>query len=121
MANPVIHFEIAGRDAGKLQSFYSGLFDWKIDANNPMSYGVVEAAEGGIGGGIGPAEPGGNGHLTFYVGVDDPDEYLKKVESLGGRIVMPTTTIPGMVTFALFQDLEGNMVGLVKNEMPHDH
>jgi predicted enzyme related to lactoylglutathione lyase len=37
MGCPVIHFEIAGQDAKKLQQFYSELFDWKIDADNPMN------------------------------------------------------------------------------------
>jgi predicted enzyme related to lactoylglutathione lyase len=40
--------------------------------------------------------------------------FLKKIESLGGKTVVPTTEIPNMVTFALFKDPEGNMVGLVK-------
>lgn len=41
---------------------------------------------------------------------------LNKIESLGEKTVMPVTTIPGMVTFALFADPEGHMVGLVKSE-----
>ena len=121
MPNPVVHFEVTGRDGKKLQNFYSGLFGWKIDANNPMNYGIVEAAEGGIGGGVGPGEPGSPGNVTFYVQVADTDAYLKKAESLGGRIVMPTTTIPGMVTLAMFADLEGHIIGLIKEEPPHDH
>jgi uncharacterized protein len=51
MPNPVVHFEVSGRDVAKTQGFYATLFGWKIDANNPMSYGVVEAQDGvGIGG-----------------------------------------------------------------------
>jgi hypothetical protein len=60
-------------------------------------------------------DPEGNGHVTFYVGVDDPQSYLDKAESLGGKTVMPVTEIPNMVTFALFADPEGHMVGVVKN------
>ena len=58
MPNPVVHFEIEGKDGAKLQKFYTDLFGWKIDANNPMNYGVVPRdgntnAEGaGIGGGL---------------------------------------------------------------------
>ena len=47
MARPVVHFEIRGKDAKRLQEFYASLFDWKIDTNNPMGYGFVEAGEGG--------------------------------------------------------------------------
>lgn len=120
-AAPVVWFEVTGKDQKKLQSFYSKIFDWKINADNPMNYGMVDAAangtavgSGSIGGGIGPAQPGAPGYVTFYVQVNDPDAYLKKIESLGGKTIMPTTEIPNMVTFALFQDPEGNMVGLVK-------
>ncbi len=113
MGQPVVHFEIVGKDPKKLQEFYSGLFDWHIDANNPMNYGVVDThGEGGIGGGIGPAQ--GPNQVTFYVQVDDPQAYLNKIEGQGGKTVMPVTEIPDMVTFALFADPEGNVVGLVK-------
>lgn len=114
MADKVVHFEVVGKDAGKLQQFYGSLFGWNVDAGNPMEYGMVDAAEAGIGGGIGKSESG-SGHVTFYVGVDDPQAYLDKAESLGGKTVMPVTEIPNMVTFALLADPEGNMVGVVKN------
>ena len=50
MAQPVIHFEVTGKDAGALQKYYGDLFDWKMDADNPMNYGIVEKAGDGIGG-----------------------------------------------------------------------
>ena len=43
MAHPVTHFEVLGKDAKKLQDFYSSAFGWKIDASNPMNYGIIEA------------------------------------------------------------------------------
>jgi predicted enzyme related to lactoylglutathione lyase len=113
MANPVVHFEIMGTDAAKLQSFYSGLFDWEIDAYNPMNYGVVKAGEGGIGGGVG-STPMGNKIVTVYVQVPDPQAALDKAVELGASVVMPVTEIPNMVTFGLFADPEGNVVGIVK-------
>jgi predicted enzyme related to lactoylglutathione lyase len=113
MGKPVVHFEIAGRDGKRLQDFYANLFDWKINADNPMNYGIVETGgEGGIDGGITQAD--GQNQVTFYVQVDDPQAYLNKIESAGGKTVVPVTEIPDMVTFALFADPEGNVVGLVK-------
>jgi predicted enzyme related to lactoylglutathione lyase len=117
MANPVVHFEILGKEPKKLQDFYAGVFGWSVDANNEMNYGIVPADEGGIGGGIGPAM-GPAGHVTFYISVDDPQAYLDSVEKAGGKTVTPVTVIPEMVTFALFSDPEGNIIGLVKSEMP---
>ncbi len=113
MGQPVVHFEILGKEPKKLQEFNTGLFDWHVDANNPINYGVVDThGEGGIGGGIGPAQ--GENQVTFYVQVDDPQAYLSKIEGLGGKTVRPVTEIPDMVTFAMFADPEGNVVGLVK-------
>ncbi len=119
MPNPVVHFEIAGQDPKKLQGFYGGVFGWAIDANNPMSYGLIDNGGQGINGGIGGAE-GGKGHAVFYIEVNDTDTFLKKVEAAGGKTVVPTQVIPDMVTFAMFTDPEGNLVGLVKGE-EHAH
>ena len=58
MGQPVVHFEIVGADGPALQSYYSQLFGWEIDADNPMNYGIVPRegntnADGvGIGGGV---------------------------------------------------------------------
>src|SRR3954468_24415386 len=41
MGQPVVHFEITGKDGEKLQGFYSDLFGWDIDANNEFKYGTV--------------------------------------------------------------------------------
>jgi len=113
MANQVSWFEISGKDGAKLQQFYGDLFGWKIDANNPMSYGMVEGSDGGIGGGIGQSNDGGT-QVTFYVGVDDLQACLDEAERSGGRTVLPVTEIPNMATIAQFADPEGNVVGLVK-------
>jgi predicted enzyme related to lactoylglutathione lyase len=119
MPNPVIHFEVIGRDAKKLQDFYAQLFDWKVDANNPMNYGIVEAQEGrGIGGGIGPAQ--GDGGVTFYVEVADPQAALDKAIALGGKMVMPVSEVPGQnITLAQFTDPEGHLIGIIKAEPHH--
>ena len=42
MPNPVIHWEITGKDASKLRQFYADLFGWDVNANNPMNYGLVD-------------------------------------------------------------------------------
>ncbi|TMB66212.1 MAG: glyoxalase [Chloroflexi bacterium] len=112
MPNPVVHFEVTGKDGKKLQDFYSGVFGWKVNADNPMNYGVVDNQGEGIGGGI-SAGDGGRNQVTFYIAVDNPQAYLDTVESQGGKTVMPVTETPGMVILAQFADPEGNVVGLV--------
>ncbi len=116
MGAPVIHFEIMGGQGNQLEQFYSQLFGWKIDSNNPMNYGMVEKGEGGIAGGVGPdtGDQGGGRRVTVYAQVDDPEATLKKAESLGGKIVMPVTAVPEGPIIAMFADPAGNITGLVK-------
>jgi predicted enzyme related to lactoylglutathione lyase len=114
MANTVGWFEVVGKDGPALQRFYGDVFGWGIDASNPMGYGMTSPAQTGIGGGIGPTADGSGGHATFYVEVDSPKATLERIEAAGGRTIVPETEIPNMVTFALFADPEGHVVGLYK-------
>jgi predicted enzyme related to lactoylglutathione lyase len=121
MGQPVVHFEVIGKDPEKLQSYYSELFGWEIDADNPMSYGIVARdanvdSDGvGIGGGIGKGPEGYDGHVTFYVGVPDVEEALAKAESLGGsRMMGPDEVMEGTV-IGMFTDPEGHVVGVVSS------
>ena len=119
MGEPVVHFEIIGTDGQKLQSYYSELFGWDIDADNEMKYGVV-AREGntnsdgvGIGGGVAGGPEGYTGHVTFYVQVADVEAALAKAESLGGtRMMGPDEVMDGLV-IGLFNDPEGHVVGVM--------
>ena len=115
MGNPVIHFEVTGKDGAKLQKFYADAFDWKIDANNPMNYGIVDNGGEGINGGVGAAAEG-DGHVTFYVNVPDINAHLEKIEKLGGRTVMGREEIDGVVTLAMFADPEGHVIGLTEGD-----
>ena len=110
----VAWFEITGKDGPALQQFYGRLFDWSVqDAGDGSGYGLVQAAEKGIGGGIGAAQDGGPGQVSFYVEVDDPAAYLTRAEQLGGQTIVPPTEIPQFgLTFAFFADPEGHVVGL---------
>ena len=120
MGSPVVHFEITGRDGPKLQKYYSDLFGWKIDAANPMNYGLVDTdSKGeGIAGGISQDDNPANQMVTFYVQVPDVQASLDKAVSLGGSVVSPVTVIPGMVTMAVFADPEGHTIGIVAEQTP---
>jgi uncharacterized protein len=113
VSHPVVHFEIRGTDGPKLHAYYANLFGWKVNAENAMQYGLVAAEQGGIGGGIsGSGRPG----VTIYIEVPDLQGMLDKAVALGGRVVTPVTHIPNMVTFAEFQDPQGNLIGLVQSD-----
>ena len=111
MGNPVIWFEVIGKDREALKSFYTSLFDWKTNDLPEMPYTIVDAEDGGISGGIGPTPDGVEPHVTFYVGVDDLEAALSKAESLGGRRVTEPMDVPnGQI--AHFVDPEGHVIGI---------
>ena len=112
MANKVVHFEVTGSDGKRLQDFYAALFDWNVDASNPMQYGVVSDAQSGIGGGICQAHD--KPTVTFYVEVPDLAKALAKAERLGGKTAMPPMQVPGGPEIAQFTDPDGNRIGLLR-------
>ncbi len=113
MGDKITQVEVIGKDGKKLQEFYSKLFNWKVDANNPMNYGQVEMEDAGVGVGISTGQPGEAHRVTFYAEVDDLDRYLKQAERMGAKTIMEPTSVPGGPRLAMFTDPEGNIVGLV--------
>jgi len=120
MGQPVVHFEVVGDDNEKLHAFYGGLFDWKIDTDNPVGYGIIDresnlSADGiGIGGGIMGSKEMEGSHVTFYVEVPDVESALAKAEELGGTRVMGPDQVPGGPVLGMVNDPEGHMVGVVQ-------
>jgi uncharacterized protein len=113
MGQPVVHFEIQGRDRAVLARFYEQLFDWKVSDVSQMPYTMVETGgEGGINGGIGETPEGAPGGVTFYVGSDDVAGSLARAAELGGRTIAGPLDMPGGRKWALFADPEGHVVGL---------
>jgi uncharacterized protein len=119
MGQPVVHFEVVAKDAERAQKYYSELFGWEINTDNPANYGIV-AREGntnpdgvGIGGGVGGGPEGYDGHVTFYVEVPDVEAALAKAEDLGGSRMMGPDKVMGEMEIGLFTDPEGKVVGVV--------
>jgi predicted enzyme related to lactoylglutathione lyase len=121
MGQPVVHFEVIGTDGDRLKGYYSDLFGWQIDSDNPMGYGVVQRegntnSDGvGIGGGVAGGPEGYGGHVTFYVEVPDVEAALARAEELGGsRVMGPDEVMQGLV-IGQFADPEGHVVGVVSS------
>jgi uncharacterized protein len=122
MGQPVVHFEVVGKDGEKLRSYYAELFGWEFgNVVGPTNYAIVQRegntnADGvGIGGGVGTGPEGYGGHVTFYIEVPDVEAALAKAESLGGtRMMGPHKDPDANIEIGLFTDPEGHVIGVVK-------
>lgn len=111
----VVHFELGAVDPARAVCFYRDVFGWEINkGEGPSEYWLVTT---------GPEdEPGINGAIlqnkdarprtVNTIEVHSVDEYARKVEAHGGRVVVDKTTIPGVGYQAFCQDSEGNLFGL---------
>jgi predicted enzyme related to lactoylglutathione lyase len=122
MGQPVVHFEVIGKDPAKLRSYFGDLFGWTFDmtpvaeaVSEPDNYGFINrmttddgtGIPGGVGGGAGYP-----GHALFYVGVPEVEAALVKAESLGGRRLMGPVKAPSGLVVGHFADPEGNLIGV---------
>lgn len=121
--NPtLVHFEIPADDIERARKFYSTLFGWKIEKaevkvnGDSMDYWMISTSgdtndKSSIGGGMmkrkDPQQPNLN-----YIGVRSIEEYSKKVNDLGGKVVMPKTKVEGRGFFAVCTDTENNAFAL---------
>jgi uncharacterized protein len=97
MPNPVVHFEIGTANTEESAAFYRDLFGWEIHSADP-GYALVDAAGGGIG------------------GVEDLAASLEQAVKLGGKALVQPTPIEGFGSFALFLDLDDNIIGLLQSQ-----
>lgn len=112
MPNPIVYFEITGKDKTVLEDFYRALFDWQLTPAGENYSHVIPG--GGINGGIGRAMGGSPGYVTFYVEVANISETLTVVEGRGGQRVMEPTQMPNGPLIAVFSDPEGRAIGLIQ-------
>ena len=119
MANPFVHVELSTTDVGKAKTFYSKLFDWKLDDMKMATGDYTMINTGGDhGGGIMQHPvPGAPSMWMAYVLVDDIDGSTAKVRSLGGTVVQDKMEVPGMGWLAVIVDPTGAMLGIWKPMM----
>jgi uncharacterized protein len=123
MPQPVVHFEVVGKDPTNLRKYFGELFGWEFEVPSPVaqevseseSYGflnTITSEDGtGIPGGIGGGSAYEN-HALLYVGVPDVEAALKRAEELGGSRVMGPATSPNGLVVGHFRDPEGTLMGV---------
>jgi hypothetical protein len=123
VANPVVHFEIIGKNPDNLRSYFGELFGWRFDSSAPVAEAISEPSNycfvervttpdgtgipGGVGGGAGYLA-----HVIFYVGVPDVEAALREAERLGGKRQLGPERAPTGLVIGHFTDPEGNLVGV---------
>jgi len=114
MAHPVIHAEIRSADPDATRAFFGELFGWTYSDGAFPGYTFVDTGvEGAIPTAIGPLQ-GGADSVLFFVGVEDVEATLARAEELGGKTIQPAQQVPG-VTFGVFADAQGHVVGVAAN------
>jgi predicted enzyme related to lactoylglutathione lyase len=116
MGQPVVHWELWSEDPARIADFYQDVFGWTIRTIPELNYRLVETGgDGGINGGIMKPQRGPwPGKLAFYIDVDDLEQYSRKIEQAGGRIVVEKVEVPGVGQLALFEDPDGRVLGMWK-------
>jgi len=113
------HFEIPAEDMVRARRFYQGLFDWRFEDYPGGQYSLIrtEGLQGqpGVGGGL-CARQQADQPVIDYINVDCLDEYVARVEALGGTIATPKTAVPGVGWRCWFRDPEGNTLGLWQDD-----
>ncbi|RXR27935.1 VOC family protein [Oerskovia turbata] len=108
----ITHIDIPVGDTDAARTFYSGLFGWDIaEAPGFEGYPMWQAPNQISGGGLAPREEGFTSPRS-YVEVDSIDDTLAQVGSLGGKVLLAKTPISPTSWWAVFEDLDGNQLGL---------
>jgi hypothetical protein len=113
MAHNIIHFEVPADDVGRAKRFYQELFGWKIEPAQG-GYNLITVGEPGPNGGMMKRMAPGQG-ITVYINVESVDDYSKKIQSLGGTVIVPKMPVPTTGYFAVFMDTEGNALAIWKD------
>ncbi len=110
----VMHFEIPADDTSRVMEFYADVFGWNMKQFGTQDYWFAitgDAHTPGINGAImkrkHPQQP-----VVNSISVPSVDDYIKKVEQAGGKIVAPKFAVPTAGYLAFFTDPEGNCFGL---------
>ena len=118
--NFISWFEIPAIDFQQAVNFYNHIFgitmEQSISDTTAMAFFPVNNGVGGaIVAGSGSV-PSTSGALLYLNGGNDLNNVLNKVETAGGRIIMPKTLInEDSGYFAIFIDSQGNKLALHSN------
>ena len=88
--------------------FYTELFGWTVNADNPLGYRQIHTqSKEGIQGGIWPAPPQSPDFVQLFIAVDDVKTAVSRAEALGAKMLIPPTVLPAGDEMAVLMDPQG--------------
>lgn len=120
----VTHFEIHAGNPQRAIDFYHEIFGWEFHKwQGPQDYWLITTGpedQPGINGGLVPrrGEVDGEAVIAYVctLDVESVDGMVTKVESAGGRVVVPKMAVPGVGWLAYCKDTEQNIFGLMQTD-----
>ena len=112
MRKPVVHFEIGCDNLSETVEFYKDVFNWTIITKD-NSASIDTGTESGIPGHITELGHDPRKYINIYIETETIADDLKLIESKGGKKLVGPVDLPDGRTFAWFQDVAGNTVGLI--------
>ncbi len=122
--NALNWFEISVTDIARAKKFYETIFGIEMTLDNMMGMDMAffpyDPGNGKVSGALVKSDmhkPSADGAKIYLNGNPDLSLALNKVESAGGKIIMPKTNIgPEVGNMAFFIDTEGNVIALHSQE-----
>jgi hypothetical protein len=135
MDHTIVHFEIPADQPERAVKFYRELFGWEVERWEGSAEGMEYRPEGfqywmvktvptdaqgqptrpGVNGGLMPRMFPGQAPIN-YIAVEKVDEFVRKAERLGAKVLMGKSPVPGMGWFAQLADTEGNPFAIWEND-----
>ena len=116
MGQPVVHFEVIGKDAEKLRRYYGELFGWQKADSHVGAMGTYQGFSAGgapIGGMFTKPASLPLPFWLYYFNVDDIQAAAKRVEAGGGQILYGPTEVPGGAWIVHCTDPQGAIFALL--------
>lgn len=118
--NAINWFEISVSDIARAKKFYEAVFNVTMDEMEMMGMKMAffpsEQGNGKVSGGLvqgNDYKPSTDGVKIYFNGNPDLNVALGRVESAGGKVLMPKTQIsPEIGYMAFFMDSEGNAMAM---------
>lgn len=131
MGNPVgsfIWYELMTNDPDGAKSFYDSVVGWSIAEHSDagasgIEYRHIKRSDGGFTGGVLTLTPemregGARPCWLGYLYVTDVDAESAKIESEGGKVLMPVSDVPGAGRIAMVSDPQGVPIYIMTPKPP---